>query len=300
MQIQYFRTAWNDIKNSENWFGKLCLLALVGFIPIFGQMVTYGYLYGWAREIAWGVHAPLPAKIFGNEDGKLYRRGWFIFVLLLVLSLVPSIVMSMGSTAWQSVSYSSYLGDVADNLGMSVGIGMLVYLVGLVLMVLAQVFGWIGTMRIAIYDRLSPGFQFGKTWNMLRHDTNGILRIFGMNLIVSLIMGIVLSIIFSILVVIVVLVGVGSLASSGYSVESLQHLSDSQAVAFLLQFMTSAGLVGFLCLLVGAYAASLVGAFIEALVARAMGYWTLQFDVPHWRGQDDPMPFEAIQAPPAS
>ena len=39
-QIQYFKSAWGDIKNSPGWFGKLCLLALINFIPIFGQIVT--------------------------------------------------------------------------------------------------------------------------------------------------------------------------------------------------------------------------------------------------------------------
>ena len=75
MQIKYFQTAWNDVKNSPGWFGKMCLLALVNFIPIFGSIVSYGYLYGWAREIAWGVHQPMPASIFSNDDGKFWRRG---------------------------------------------------------------------------------------------------------------------------------------------------------------------------------------------------------------------------------
>ena len=74
MQIKYFQTAWNDVKNSPGWFGKMCLLALVNFIPIFGSIVSYGYLYGWAREIAWGVHQPMPASIFSNDDGKHANR----------------------------------------------------------------------------------------------------------------------------------------------------------------------------------------------------------------------------------
>ena len=41
-QIQYFKSAWGDIKNSPSWFGKICLLALINFIPIFGQIVAYG------------------------------------------------------------------------------------------------------------------------------------------------------------------------------------------------------------------------------------------------------------------
>ena len=96
MQIRYFDAAWNDIKNSPGWFGKLCLLALVNFIPIFGQMVTFGYLFGWAREISWGAHRPMPASLFSNEDGKFWRRGWFVFVLSIVLMIIPIIIMSIG------------------------------------------------------------------------------------------------------------------------------------------------------------------------------------------------------------
>ena len=33
MQIKYFQTAWNDVKNSPGWFGKMCLLALVYGYP---------------------------------------------------------------------------------------------------------------------------------------------------------------------------------------------------------------------------------------------------------------------------
>ncbi|MEG0620528.1 MAG: DUF4013 domain-containing protein [Raoultibacter sp.] len=92
MQAGYFKTAWEDIKNSPGWVGKVFLLALVMLIPIFGQIVLAGYLYGWARDKAWGVHSPLPAHVFGNVDGKLYSRGFFVFVLGLVCALVPFFV----------------------------------------------------------------------------------------------------------------------------------------------------------------------------------------------------------------
>ena len=88
MQAGYFRTAWADIKNSPGWFGKLCLLALILFIPVFGPIVLYGYAFGWARDMAWDVHRPMPARIFGNEDGKLYSRGFFAWLILLVAGLV--------------------------------------------------------------------------------------------------------------------------------------------------------------------------------------------------------------------
>ena len=96
MQIKYLSTAWNDIRQSPGWLAKALLLGLVACIPIFGWIVVYGYLYGWARDMAWGVHAPLPARIFGNEDGKLYSRGFFVLVIAFVFSLLPGVIEVIG------------------------------------------------------------------------------------------------------------------------------------------------------------------------------------------------------------
>ena len=297
MQIKYYQTAWNDIKNSKGWFGKLCLLALVGLIPIFGQIVIFGYLYGWARDVAWGVHEPMPAKIFGNEDGKLYRRGWFIFVLVFVFSLVPAIISGIGSSM-QQAGYYSALYDASSKLEPTVAIGGIIYLIGILAALFVSILAWIGSMRISIYDRLSAGFQLGSIWKMFRKDTGGVMRIFGMNLLVGLILGIILSIIITIMVVALVFIIVAAMASMGYTPESLQYMTDEQATSFVLQLMGPVGLVGFLFLIVAVFLGNLASTFVEMLVARAMGYWTWQFDVPQWRGQNDPMPFEYAQAQP--
>ena len=54
--------------------------------------------------------------------------------------------------------------------------------------------------------------------------------------------------------------------------------------------------VAAMILMVVALAVALFAAFLGvmgcALVVRAVGHWTWQFDVANWRGQDDPMPFE--------
>ena len=297
MQIKYYQTAWNDIKNSKGWFGKLCLLALVGLIPIFGQIVIFGYLYGWARDVAWGVHEPMPAKIFGNEDGKLYRRGWFIFVLVFVFSLVPAIISGVGSSM-QQAGYYSALYDTSSKLEPTVAIGGIIYLIGILAALFVSILAWIGSMRISIYDRLSAGFQLGSIWKMFRKDTGGIMRIFGMNLLVGLILGIILSIIITIMVVAFIFIIAAAMAGMGYTPESLQYMSDEQVTSFVLQLMGPAGLAGFLFLIVAVFLGNLASTFVQMLVARAMGYWTWQFDVPQWRGQNDPMPFEYAQAQP--
>ena len=290
MQIKYYQTAWNDIKNSPGWFGKLCLLALLNFIPIFGQIVTYGYLYGWAREMAWGTHRPMPASIFANDDGKFWRRGWFLFVIAFVFGLIPSIIMAVGQgmqgTSMETLAslYSnthSTAPVVAGGAAATAGIGSLIALIGAILSLLVCLFVWIASMRTAIYDRLSAGFQFGKIWSMFRYDTKGIFKIFGMNLIVSLIISAIGVIVLGI--ALAIMIGVGVSLSSG------SHETASIAAMSLIGIMSLVVLVIAYFIVVGAL-------YVEALVARALGYWTMQFEVPKWRGQDDPMPFELVYA----
>ena len=66
MQRGYFKTAWSDVTQSPHWVTRILLLALLSFIPVFGWIVIAGYLWGWVRDMAWGLHAPLPERIFEN------------------------------------------------------------------------------------------------------------------------------------------------------------------------------------------------------------------------------------------
>ena len=290
MQIKYFQTAWNDIKNSPGWFGKMCLLALVNFIPIFGQIVTYGYLYGWAREIAWGVHQPMKASIFSNEDGKFWRRGWFLLVIAFVFTLIPSIVVAVGTSMQGTSMYAALYGIGSNKVAATTAgttsalVGSLIYLVGLVLSLFISILMWVAFMRSAIYDRLSPGFQIGTIWKMFRKDTGGLMRIFGMNLLTGLIVGAVFGVVITIIVLAFVAAGAGA------------GLSNSSSSAALI---VSLGGFGTLLILAATFFLMVAVAIIEALVARAVGYWTMQFDVPNWRGQDDPLPFEQAPTYPA-
>lgn len=290
MQIQYFQTAWNDLKQSPGWFGKLLLLGLLLFVPILGPIVLCGYFYGWARDVAWGVRNPLPEHIFGNEDGKLYRRGFFALVISFVLGLIPSAVSLIGDSlsgggsfmAMQSSSYYDPYGFSSAAAAPSAGAllaSMVLSLISMVLSFAVLFFQWVGIMRMSIYDRLSAGFQIKKIWAMLRHDSGGILRIFGMYLLLSLAAAVIVFIV----ALIFVLVFVSALAQSGGSGDSS-----------LMAVIAAGGLVGVLLLVLFGYALVVYSVFVQGMIARALGYWTRQFNVPAWRGQEDPMPFEMM------
>ena len=287
MRIGYFSAAWQDIRNSPGWVGKMLLMSLLMLIPVFGWIVVYGYLLGWARDIAWGVHAPLPARLFGNEDGKLYSRGFFAGVISLACNAVPFIVEMVGGVVLGVGTVGLFLWGWNDGLLMPAGATSAVAAVVLPLVVFALslfvgLFRWVGWMRMAVYGRLSAGFQVGRIWAMMRHDFGGIMRIFGMSLILgaALILGaLVLGIVLCVILFLVIFVG------AWLSV----LLVSLGAMVAIIAFMT--------VLLAYGYAVGVMATFSTMVTVRALGYWTRQFDVPTWRGQDDPMPFELAGAP---
>ena len=291
MQAGYFNAAWHDVKNSPGWFGKLLVLGLVSLVPIFGWIVVAGYLYGWARDIAWGVHAPMPAHVFGNEDGRLYSRGFFVLVIGFVCSLIPWAVELVGSILtggsfgiWSGWGYHSEF--LSFPLGLASGlVGLVFFVLSMVAYLLTTFFTWVGSMRMSIYGRLSAGFQFGKIWSMVRHDFGGLLRILGMAIVLAIGIGVVVAVLAFVVVLVAFLVGV--LATGGNLNINAPYLSGP-----VLGLTFAVGGVSILLSAVAGYGGMVVAVFTIMMVTRALGYWTRQFDVPAWRGQDDPMPFE--------
>ncbi len=290
MPVKYFSSAWQDIKNSPGWFGKLMILALVSLIPVFGWIVVCGYLFGWARDKAWGVHAPLPARVFGDEDGKLYSRGFFVLVIGFAFALLPWIIESVSNTMTGSffgsaMGYHGYGIGSGLNAGIFGLLGTLLSVLALAASFFAAIFSWVGCMRMSIYGRLSAGFQFGKIWSMIRHDFGDLLRIVGMYLILFAVGGIVFFA--SIFILTLICMMVGMVATGGNLNINASHF-DASIIGMIL----SVGGVAVLLSFVMGYVILVFAVFAIAMVARAMGYWTQQFNVPAWRGQDDPMPFE--------
>lgn len=288
MQTGYFNAAWHDIKNSPGWFGKLVILSLVSLIPIFGAIVVGGYLYGWARDIAWNVHGPMPAHVFGNEDGKLYSRGFFVMVIGIVCALIPWAIEMIWAFATGAGSYA--LGGSHGGFFAFFGLSSLVFsLFSLAAGFFAILFTWVGSMRMSVYGRLAPGLQFGKIWAMIRHDFSGLLRILGMYILLWIGASIALFILFMIVLLVGMLVG---FAVTGGNM----NINSSHPDGAIMAMIASISGVVILLMIVYGVLAMAMGVFISAMTIRAMGYWTRQFEIHAWRGQDDPMPFEMRSA----
>lgn len=290
MKIHYFQSAWEDIRHTPNWFGKLLLLALIAFIPVVGAVIILAYLYGWAREIAWGSHEPAPKRIFSNPDGKFWTRGWLVLVVLVAYMAIPFILNLIASsidpyvTEWTIFGPQAYSDPLLGTLRGA--LTAVAALFGIFLLALA----WVGSMRVAIYNRLSAGFQLGKVWAMLRHDAGGIVRIYLMYLLFS--------VVFACLMAIIGVVFVGVVASIGFSMlGGAPAYGASYGDLWVMRAILASGGVGILLGLAYLYLMSVCMVFAQTLAIRALGYWTMQFNVPLWGGQDDPLPFELQERP---
>lgn len=289
MQIKYFQTAWTDVKNSPGWFKNVLKLGLLDMIPILGTIVQNGFLYGWAREAAWNVRNPLPRTIFGNNDTRLWARGGLIFVFMFVLGLIPGIISTFSDMLTNSGYFAllaggSYYGSVPPVSGGAMALGFLLSLVSLALYVLVEFIGWAGSMRISIYDSLSAGFNIKNDWSMLKRDTNGIVRIFAMNLLFGLIFGLIFGLVFFIVCftfLMSILVPVINASSGTMSDSEIMTAIASAGAGFLVFMLVFTLLI---------YALMCVSAWLQMITTRALGYWTSQFNVPSWGPQDAPLP----------
>lgn len=289
MQIKYFQTAWTDVKNSPGWFKNVLKLGLLDMIPILGTIVQNGFLYGWAREAAWNVRNPLPRTIFGNNDTRLWARGGLIFVFMFVLGLIPGIISTFSDMLTNSGYFAllaggSYYGSVPPVSGGAMALGFLLSLVSLALYVLVEFIGWAGSMRISIYDSLSAGFNIKNDWSMLKRDTNGIVRIFAMNLLFGLIFGLIFGLVLFIVCftfLMSILVPVINASSGTMSDSEIMTAIASAGAGFLVFILVFTLLI---------YALMCVSAWLQMITTRALGYWTSQFNVPSWGPQDAPLP----------
>jgi hypothetical protein len=270
MRIKYFETANRDVTKSPGWLKKLLLLGLLYFIPVFGWIVAQGYLYGWAREAALGTYRLMPARIFGNEDGQLYKRGWRVFVVQLVYTLIPSLIMIVSSVVILGFSFyatAAPLTTTSSATAASTAIGimlicLLLILIAMLLYYALLFFAWAGAIRTSVYGSIAIGLQFGEVYRMLKRDFGGILRIFGMYLLVTLIASVALEVV---ILLVSCLAGafVGALAAaatSGAIMESGAEIALLFGVSLLA--MTPVYYLQFVCTM-----------YVTALSTRALGYW---------------------------
>lgn len=259
MRIKYFETANQDFIKSPGWFKRLLIMGLLFFIPIFGFLVVYSYLYGWGREAAFGVRRPLPQRIFGNEDGQLYRRGGRILVVQIVYSLLPTLIMGIAS--FVLIRVVLFTNDPSVFAGIVIG-SLVFFIVFIPLMLGVMLVTWAGCMRTTVYGTIRAGLQLGEIFKMFKRDLGGIFRIFGMYLLITAIVTIIVETLLFIVFAVVGVFAMGFAAGSGASGLTAANppfaFAGFGAILFELPF----------------YYVMYVGILYPiALSIRALGYW---------------------------
>ena len=296
MERGYLARTWRCIKATKNWFGKLLLLGLIAMIPIFGIIVVSGYLYGWARDAAWRMDNPLPSRVLGNEAGMLYKRGLFAVIISVGLTLVVSVAsiaffwaFGLASVGVSSV-FAQILPDQAVSVLASLAIPSLVGTFGLLLACMALIFGvqffiWVGTMRMSIYGTLSSGFQFSRSWAMIRKNPSGLFKIFLGQLIASAVVGFIVAIIWCVVLFVGVFVSMLVMGAIDYSGSYGSAFGGVTAIGSIAAVFLA------LCVVYLTFFSSVL---IQMFVCRSLGYWVADFDVAQWGSQDDPLPCEKM------
>jgi hypothetical protein len=277
MQTGYLKQSWHAMTSEKGWVKQILLLALVQFIPIFGQIVLYGYLYNWAKDAAWGVKSSFPhRKLFSEKNLLAGLYAWaIIFIWAFVLSIVSQAV--------------GVLSGAIENVPI---IGFLIFVIlELAIVVVAIVWGMmsqVAALRATIYNSFSPCVQIKPVWTMFKKDWKGQLKIFCISLLM-LIPIIILIILFCVIVMALAGTAILNLAavvmSGSGSTDTISRL-----VTSLLYTLPVLLLVGF----VFTYVFLFFQTIITGLVIRSLGIWCSHFDVPRWKGQNDPLPFETV------
>ena len=233
----------------------ILVLGLLNCVPLVGQVFMLGYVCDWAKEAAWGMKGG-PS----HDSGDIGRRGKYGLMVLGVLFVwtAPIIIVA------ELLRFVPIVG------------GVLCFLVDL-LCIIVSVVASAAALRSIIYERMMPGLQFGRVLGMARRDPGGLWQAFAISL---------LNVVLLIAALFLLLLPAGPFAASIVSSTPEQLLGSNLIIIVLL------GMFTIVVALVVWVSGSVLSTLINALYARALGYWMEQFEPRKWRSPADPMPFE--------
>jgi hypothetical protein len=278
------------LTRDKGWYKPVLLLAVSLLVPVAGPLAVLGYQLEWARLTAWNVDSA-PKQTNVDVGGCIKTggsRSWSSLVWGLALGVAESLVswiFSFNSSVQSFVLFLVFLCNIV---------------LGIVII--------IAEVRATVYQKITPGFQLNRIWEMVRHDFGGVMRIFGIRILGSLVAcgaavvaGLVLFVSY-----LPAVINATSLASSyssglssygtglatpygyGYGYGTGSSAAVRQIVAALLQPFSNPLFVILLVLVV--YLLVVIGVTFALLTYNAVGLWMRQFDVVSWGKSADPMP----------
>lgn len=278
-----FTTSWKMLTRDKGWIKPVLVLALVGWIPILGQIAILGYGLEWARLTAWGVDAA--PKQRGVDYGKVLTTGGIAFLISLTLGLALALVNLLITGGWYSAALfpaavSLFTGSLVDVARES---SVFTALIMLVLDSFMGTFTAAAMMRATLYDGFSAGWRLDRLFQMVARDPKGFLHLYLISLIGSLV-NVAYSLFATVLGSIAVFGGVMGLAMGA-------HASSNEVVSRLLMGVgPGIVVVGVIVFLAIAFAGAVISTAVQLIFLNAAGQWFCRFEVSRWGVSSAPLP----------
>ena len=258
----YWSRSWALLTRDKGWIKPLLVLSAANMIPIVGQFGASGYALEWGRLTAWGVDSAPKQK--GVDISGCLRSGGRAFVVTLGYGLVLGLV---------NVFVRNIFGEVFGGL------------LSAVLTAAISVLLTVAALRATIYQSIGAGYEVGRIVDMVKRDYEGLLRIMGLVLLMSLALGLVAGLLLSGVMV----ANIGEIVHDVMRLESASHVDEWDVVVMALRWVGSM----LPALLVMAYVVGIFGAGANLITTTAVGLWMRQFDVRNWGESSDPLPATA-------
>ena len=287
-----FSSSWKMLTRDPGWMKPLCILALVGWIPILGQIAVLGYAFEWARLTAWGVDAT--PKQRGVDYGKVLATGGRAFVVLLTMGIAVGLVVSLllGHGFRDIFAFiPSNMGFISWFIDADVARFSRLGLIGLLLSLVVGAVMLAAMMRTTLYDSFSAGWRLDRIFQMIGRDVSGFLK-----LVFVVVAGAFFAFVYVALCFLlfgtVMLGGFFSmLADTGLGV---WHGGMSSLAAHSIYRLLSLGIGPvLLVILLGLLALFAYGIVVNAMqlvAVNACGQWFCRFAVDRWGLSSDPLP----------
>lgn len=178
-----FGKAFSFAFEDPEWLRKTLISALIGIIPIIGQI----YLLGWglevARRIATGSIEPLPDVEFGAYLGQGFKAFIVALVWTAPIWLVSIVVAIISSLIYNG---NTNAGNVAATV-VSVCFGLFALVVGIFVgVVLPAAF-----TRMVLSGSIGDGLNFGAVWGLVRAAPGPWLMALVGNIVAGILAGII-------------------------------------------------------------------------------------------------------------
>lgn len=240
------RAAWDDVRATPNYVGRLLVLGLIMCVPILNFVVA-GYLLFWSREVPFGGRSVMPQKIV---TGKNFEFGFYAFVISLVVGLVGGVV-------------GSVLGWVP----------LLGWIVALAISTATYVAVAIMEMRMIMGMSLGEGFNVKDLWEKAKRNWGQLLLVTLVPMAIVVGVTVVVSIVVFSIMFICCMGAVPAIAAMG-----------GAADPSLVQIMSVFGAIAvpvLLCTLVLYVVLSVLETFAQAVVVRGVAHWVARY-APEW------------------